>query len=206
MKVTLRFSRNISAVNDNYSKTKLRFAAAEFNEQYWHTPHIFTPGSWSNTQPGTASLYKHATDLCSLMTTKKPHLLKKYPTPTGISAVSAPEATDSPATRSASMQYSNSPEVWLFCSASHYLCNNSTCIQLTAIESLLVQTLARSDERICGKQELIIGIKKDAYSYSGLEMCLSRFQSKFKGAFGERLFRSVRNRGYCLVQDVQIID
>lgn len=206
MKVILRFSRNISAVNDKYSKIKPRSAASEFNDQYWHTPQVLTPGSWSNAQTGTATLCKPATDLCSLMTTKKPHLLKKHPTPTGISVISAPEATASPATRSASVQYSNSPEVWLFCSASHYLCNNSTCIQLTAIESLLVQTLSRSDERICSKQELILGINKNAHSYCGLEMCLSRFQSKFKGAFGERLFRSVRNRGYCLVQDVQIID
>lgn len=206
MKVTLRFSRNINAVNDHYSKTRLRPAATELNATYWYTPHILTPGSWSNAHPGTTSQYKYATDLCSLMTTKKPHLLKKHPTPSGMSAITAPEATASPATRSASMLYSNSPEVWLFCSASHYFCNNSTCIQLTAIESLLVQTLSRSDERICSKQELILGIKKDTYSYSGLEMCLSRFQSKFKGAFGERLFRSVRNRGYCLVQDVQIID
>jgi len=206
MKVTLKFSRNISAVNDNYNKTRLRSAATELNDQYWHTPHILTPGSWSSAHPGTASPYKHATDLCSLITTKKPHLLKKHPTPTGISAIPAPIATASLATRPASVQYSNSPEAWLFCSASHYLCNNSTCIQLTAIESLLAQTLSRSDERICSKQELILGIKKDTYSYSGLEMCMSRLQSKFKGAFGERLFRSVRNRGYCLVQDVQIID
>lgn len=206
MKVTLSFSRNINAVNDHYSKTRLRSAAIEFNDTYWHTPHILTPGSWSNAHPGTTSQYKYATDLCSLMMTKKPHLLKKHPTPTGISTIPTLKATASPATRSASVQYSNSPEVWLFCSASHYLCNNSTCIQLTAIESLLIQTLSRSDERICSKQELILGINKNAHSYCGLEMCLSRFQSKFKGAFGERLFRSVRNRGYCLVQDVQIID
>ena len=206
MKVTLRFSRNINAVNDHYSKTRLRSAATEFNDTYLHIPHIITPRSWSNAQSGTTSQYKYATDLCGLMTTKKPHLLKKQPTPSGISAISAPEATASPATRSASMQYSNSPEVWLFCSASHHLCNNSTCIQLTAIESLLLQTLSRSDERICSKQELILGINKNTHSYCGLEMCLSRFQSKFKGAFGERLFRSVRNRGYCLVQDVKIID
>ncbi|MFJ4116974.1 hypothetical protein ACIPV9_11225 [Pseudomonas psychrophila] len=206
MKVTLRFSRNINAVNDHYSKTRLRSAATEFNDTYWHTPQILTPGSWSSAQPGTTSQYKYATDLCSLMTTKKPHLLKKHPTPTGISAIPTLKPTASPATRSASVQYSNSPEVWLFCSASHSLCNNSTCIQLTAIESLLVQTLSRSDERICSKQELILGINKNTHSYCGLEMCLSRFQSKFKGAFGERLFRSVRNRGYCLVQDVQIID
>lgn len=207
MTVTLKFSRNISAVDDNYSKIKSRSAAAEFNDQYWHTPHVLTPGSWSNAQPCTTSQYKYATDLCSFMTTKmKPHLLKMYPTSTGISAIPVPIASASPATRLASVQHSNSPEVWLFCSVSHYLCNNSTCIQLTAIESLLVQILSGSDERICSKQELILGIKKDTYSYSGLEMCLSRLQSKFKGAFGERLFRSVRNRGYCLVQDVQIID
>ncbi|HBP47474.1 hypothetical protein CJU75_15540 [Pseudomonas fragi] len=94
----------------------------------------------------------------------------------------------------------------MFCSTAHRLCNNNTCIQLTAIESLLIKTLAKRDERICSKQELIIGINKDTYSYSGLEMCLSRLQSKFKGVFGERLFRSVRNRGYCLVQDVQMAE
>jgi len=71
---------------------------------------------------------------------------------------------------------------------------------------MLIQTLTRSNERVCSKQELILGINKDAYSYSGLEMCLSRLQSKFRRAFNERLFRSVRNRGYCLVQDVQIIE
>ena len=60
-----------------------------------------------------------------------------------------------------------------------------------------------NEARVCSKQELIFGINKDANSYSGLEMCLSRLQSKFKNAFGERLFRSVRNRGYCLVQEVR---
>jgi DNA-binding winged helix-turn-helix (wHTH) protein len=34
-------------------------------------------------------------------------------------------------------------------------------------------------------------------------MCLSRLQDKFKMASkGERLFRAVRNRGYCLIQEV----
>ncbi|MQT64287.1 hypothetical protein GHO42_14490 [Pseudomonas sp. FSL R10-0056] len=92
----------------------------------------------------------------------------------------------------------------MFCSVAQHLCNNTSCIPLTAIESLLIKTLTQKDERICSKQELIIGINKDTYSYSGLEMCLSRLQNKFKSVFGERLFRSVRNRGYCLVQDVQI--
>jgi len=63
-----------------------------------------------------------------------------------------------------------------------------------------------STERVCGKQELIAGINKDAQAYSGLEMCLSRLQNKFRKTFEERLFRSVRNRGYCLVQDVKIAE
>lgn len=82
--------------------------------------------------------------------------------------------------------------------------NSSTCIQLTGIEALLIKTLTLSTERICSKHELICGIGKDPHAYSGLEMCLSRLQNKFRDAFNERLFRSVRNRGYCLVQDVKI--
>ncbi|ALE91031.1 hypothetical protein BOH73_08220 [Pseudomonas versuta] len=68
---------------------------------------------------------------------------------------------------------------------------------------MLIKTLIFNEARICSKQELILGIDKDADNYRGLEMCLSRLQSKFKNAFGERLFRSVRNRGYCLVQEVK---
>ncbi|KQB52593.1 hypothetical protein AQS70_13875 [Pseudomonas endophytica] len=68
---------------------------------------------------------------------------------------------------------------------------------------MLINTLAHSSVRICSKQELIAGINKDPQSYSGLEMSLSRLQKKFRDAFKERLFRSVRNRGYCLVQDVK---
>ncbi|MQT32209.1 hypothetical protein GHO44_16775 [Pseudomonas helleri] len=73
------------------------------------------------------------------------------------------------------------------------------------IESLLIKTLTLSTARICSKQELILGIDKDPQTYSGLEMCLSRLQNKFREAYNERLFRSVRNRGYCLVQDVKTI-
>jgi len=37
-----------------------------------------------------------------------------------------------------------------------------------------------------------------------LEMCLSRLQEKFKRVNdGERLFRAVRNRGYCLTQKIK---
>lgn len=206
MKLTLRFSRNINATHDNHSKTTPRSTVTELSNQQWHTPHAPPSGSWTNAQPGPHTTYKHTTDLAGLMTTKKPHLLKNHPYSPGPTATSALNTIAAPATQSAPLQYSDSPEIWLFCSASQNLCNNSTCIQLTSIESLLLKTLSRSDARIYSKEELIIGINKDTYSYSGLEMCLSRFQKKFRGAFGERLFRSVRNRGYCLVQDVRSID
>ena len=75
-------------------------------------------------------------------------------------------------------------------------------ISLTTIESLLLKQLVLSHHRVCSKQELILAINRDPSSYTGLEMCLSRLQDKFNNAYGERLFRSVRNRGYCLVQDV----
>ncbi|MFP3515244.1 winged helix-turn-helix domain-containing protein [Pseudomonas sp. SIMBA_077] len=97
-------------------------------------------------------------------------------------------------------------QTWFFSFAKRELRNSSTRIQLTGIESLLIKTLTLGTERICSKHELISGIGKDPHVYRGLEMCLSRLQNKFRYAFNERLFRSVRNRGYCLVQDVKIAD
>lgn len=94
------------------------------------------------------------------------------------------------------------PGVLVFSVAARELRSATTRIQLTSIETKLIKTLILSESRICSKHELIIGIDKDTNFYSGLEMCLSRLQNKFRHAFGERLFRSVRNRGYCLVQDV----
>ncbi|ROR61343.1 UNVERIFIED_ORG: transcriptional regulator [Pseudomonas psychrophila] len=100
--------------------------------------------------------------------------------------------------------YSPPSQVWLFNHSKRELCNEIDRIQLTPIESLLIKTLTMSSERICSKYELITSIDKDPNNYSGLEMCLSRLQNKFRATFNERLFRSVRNRGYCLVQDINI--
>lgn len=99
--------------------------------------------------------------------------------------------------------FSPSPQTWYFSYTGRELRNETARIQLTAIEALLIRTLIFSTERICSKPELISGIGKDLQTYSGLEMCLSRLQNKFRDSFDERLFRSVRNRGYCLVQDVK---
>lgn len=156
----------------------------------------------------TNSFTSKSTDL-----TKKTTSFNLYASPK--SCVSRPNTIKAPTSNRVSITYvptSTTPDpaylpssqTWFFNLAARELCNTSARIQLTAIESLLINTLALSTERICSKQELIAGINKDPVAYSGLEMCLSRLQSKFRAAFDERLFRSVRNRGYCLVQDLKI--
>lgn len=95
------------------------------------------------------------------------------------------------------------PEAWSFSLNKRELFSAKTQIPLTTIESLLLKQLVLGDRRVCSKAELILGINRDPSHYSGLEMCLSRLQEKFISAYGERLFRSVRNRGYCLVQEVK---
>jgi len=76
-------------------------------------------------------------------------------------------------------------------------------INLTGLETALVKKMLHHDERVVSREELILSIGREPEQYRGLEMCLSRLQDKFKSASnGERLFRAVRNRGYCLIQEV----
>ena len=213
MKVTLRYSAYIPSANNNWIAYSLPSAAlkqspaskktCERSSSQWRTLQL---DCWINVQCGIVPANNHASNAASLIRAIKPHLLNIHPCSLGLTVIPTLKTPLTSPALAPSARHSNSPDAWLFCSTAHRLCNNNTCIQLTAIESLLIKTLAKRDERICSKQELIIGINKDTYSYSGLEMCLSRLQSKFKGVFGERLFRSVRNRGYCLVQDVQMAE
>ena len=76
-------------------------------------------------------------------------------------------------------------------------------INLTGLETALVRKMLSHEERVVSRDELILSIGREPEQYRGLEMCLSRLQDKFKSASnGERLFRAVRNRGYCLIQEV----
>jgi len=213
MKVTLRYSAYIPSANNNWIASSLPSVAlkqspaskqtCKRSSSQWRTLQL---DCWVNVQCGIVPANNHASNAASLIRAIKPHLLNIHPCSLGLTVIPTLKTPLTSPALAPTARYSNSPDTWLFCSTAHRLCNNNTCIQLTAIESLLIKTLAKRDERICSKQELIIGINKDTYSYSGLEMCLSRLQSKFKGVFGERLFRSVRNRGYCLVQDVQMAE
>lgn len=215
MKVTLSFSTYIPSTKINPPADSSGLLCATLvprsaslptceRTRQWRTPHLAPWGYWINEPRGLATAHHYTPEVASLITARTPYLLKTYPYSLGLTVIPTLKTIPtSPQPPKSNAHYSDSPDTWLFCFAAQYLCNNTACIQLTAIESLLIKTLTQTDERICSKQELIIGINKDVYSYSGLEMCLSRLQNKFKGMFGERLFRSVRNRGYCLVQDVK---
>mgnify|MGYP003605949391 CR=1 FL=1 len=217
MKVTLSFSTYIpSTYNNPPADSSSLFCATEVQRsaslpacertRQWRTPHLALWSDQINVQRAPASAHQHIPEVASLITARTPNLLKTHPYSLGLTIIPILKTIPISPARKPNVHYSDSPDIWLFCFTAQYLCNNTACIQLTAIESLLIKTLTQTDERICSKQELIIGINKDAYNYSGLEMSLSRLQNKFKSMFGERLFRSVRNRGYCLVQDVKVAE
>ncbi len=95
-------------------------------------------------------------------------------------------------------------DFWLLTQHDRILAKGGLRISLTAIESALIKKMLHHEERVVSKEELIRNIGREPELYRGLEMCLSRLQEKFKRANdGERLFRAVRNRGYCLTQKIK---
>ncbi|WP_416376036.1 winged helix-turn-helix domain-containing protein [Pseudomonas extremaustralis] len=95
-------------------------------------------------------------------------------------------------------------DFWLLTQHDRALVKGGLRISLTTIESALIKKMLHHEERVVSKEELIRNIGREPDLYRGLEMCLSRLQDKFKRANdGERLFRAVRNRGYCLTQKIK---
>ncbi|AKS09597.1 winged helix-turn-helix domain-containing protein [Pseudomonas trivialis] len=95
-------------------------------------------------------------------------------------------------------------DFWLLTQHDRTLVKGGLRISLTTIESALIKKMLHHEERVVSKEELIRNIGREPELYRGLEMCLSRLQDKFKRANdGERLFRAVRNRGYCLTQKIK---
>ena len=94
-------------------------------------------------------------------------------------------------------------EAWRLSNGNGALIRDDTEIVLTGLEAALVKKMLNHDDRVVSKDDLIRSIGREPEHYRGLEMCLSRLQEKFKNASnGERLFRAVRNRGYCLTQKI----
>jgi two-component system OmpR family response regulator len=94
-------------------------------------------------------------------------------------------------------------EAWQLDKDQSALVKEGVEISLTGLEAALVKKMLHHEERVVSRDELILSIGREPEQYRGLEMCLSRLQDKFKMASnGERLFRAVRNRGYCLIQEV----
>ncbi|KPG98506.1 response regulator receiver protein [Pseudomonas sp. RIT-PI-q] len=94
-------------------------------------------------------------------------------------------------------------EAWRLSNGSGALVKDDVEVVLTGLEATLVEKMLHHDDRVVSKDDLIRSIGREPEHYRGLEMCLSRLQEKFKSASnGERLFRAVRNRGYCLIQKI----
>ncbi|WP_443700348.1 winged helix-turn-helix domain-containing protein [Pseudomonas sp.] len=98
----------------------------------------------------------------------------------------------------------HAPDFWTLTHHDRMLVKGGLRISLTTIESALIKKMLHHEERVVSKEELIRNIGREPELYRGLEMCLSRLQDKFRRVNdGERLFRSVRNRGYCLTQKIK---
>jgi two-component system OmpR family response regulator len=94
-------------------------------------------------------------------------------------------------------------ETWRLSNGSGAFVKGNIEIVLTGLEATLLKKMLHHDDRVVSKDDLIRSIGREPEHYRGLEMCLSRLQEKFKNASnGERLFRAVRNRGYCLIQKI----
>jgi two-component system OmpR family response regulator len=109
------------------------------------------------------------------------------------------------ASGTAGMIEGNTPcnEAWQLDNDQGALIKEGIEISLTGLETALVKKMLHHEERVVSRDDLILSIGREPEQYRGLEMCLSRLQDKFKSASnGERLFRAVRNRGYCLIQEV----
>ena len=94
-------------------------------------------------------------------------------------------------------------ETWRLSDSSGALIKDDVEIVLTGLEAALLKKMLHHEDRVVSKDDLIRSIGREPEHYRGLEMCLSRLQEKFKNASnGERLFRAVRNRGYCVIQKI----
>ncbi|QJI30134.1 winged helix-turn-helix domain-containing protein [Pseudomonas sp. ADAK18] len=110
------------------------------------------------------------------------------------------EFSDIPGENEGGAPYS---EVWQLDNDQSVLIKENIEINLTGLEATLVRKMLHHEDRVVSRSDLILSIGREPEQYRGLEMCLSRLQDKFKSASkGERLFRAVRNRGYCLIQEV----
>jgi len=100
---------------------------------------------------------------------------------------------------------SNALTSWEFNVSEGYLLRNDERISLTATECLILDQFVSGEQRVLSREQLLKALNKDHNTYTGLEMCLSRLQTKFKlFTRGERLISSVRNKGYCLAQKIRV--
>jgi DNA-binding response OmpR family regulator len=93
---------------------------------------------------------------------------------------------------------------WTLIKNSGLLVDGEVAIALTKMECSLLDLFTISEDRAI-KSDVIVRFLKKPYDYSGLCMAVTRLQRKFKDSTdGDKLFASVRNCGYCLVQKIDV--
>lgn len=78
-------------------------------------------------------------------------------------------------------------------------------IPLSRIEYKILTLFATSPGNPISNEQTAQHLGKDIEQYKGLFMCVSRLQKKFRSfTSGDKIFRAARNRGYCIVQKIQL--
>ena len=99
----------------------------------------------------------------------------------------------------------NYSDIWTLDDKRRTLSRVRDRITLTTTETLILKSFITTQQRILSKDEITFKINKDPESYTGLPVYISRLQNKYKTKnFDAGLFRSARNRGYCLVQEIRL--
>jgi DNA-binding response OmpR family regulator len=95
-------------------------------------------------------------------------------------------------------------KIWYLTPHGRELMLGDCTIRLTLSESKIVSLFLSSQGRIASNESIAAELNRINGNYTGLPMIMSRLQRKFSTASGgEKLFRAVRNRGYCLIQELR---
>jgi DNA-binding winged helix-turn-helix (wHTH) protein len=92
---------------------------------------------------------------------------------------------------------------WMLKKSSHTIADSEVTINLTNMEFAVIKLFTQNPAEPLKNDTIISQLEKCLDNYKGLCMCISRLNKKFKKATdGDRIFISVRNRGYKIKQKI----
>lgn len=92
---------------------------------------------------------------------------------------------------------------WILKKSRQTLTDSEVTINLTNMEFAIIQLFIQNPAVPLKNETIMTSLEKCLDDYKGLCMCMCRLNRKFKkSANGDRLFISVRNRGYIIKQKI----